>query len=304
MRGLRDQLPAGTPLIVGGYSNGGALSVLYALSAIKDATLPKPKAIVLFAPMIGISPMARLARLYHMVALVSRNQKAQWSGVAAEIDPFRYSSWPMNASLQAWLVTRSVERQLSKLQQSDRMNEMPPILAMQSVVDSTIIVPKLITTLFDRLKSASSELFLFDINRIDKLANLFNLSFELAIVPKLQRTDLPYTLSVLKNSNSNSARIVLQTRNGESWQESATDLSWPAGVGSLSHLAVPIPPEDSIYGTKEATAASGLPLGTLSMRAEPSALLLSSSLFFRCRNNPFYHFMEDYVVDWLSRTRH
>ena len=64
----------------------------------------------------------------------------------------------MNANMQAWLVTQSVERQLSKLHKSGRMKEMPPILAMQSVVDSTIIVPKLITTLFDRLQSASSEL--------------------------------------------------------------------------------------------------------------------------------------------------
>ena len=39
---------------------------------------------------------------------------------------------------------------------------------------------------------------------------------------------------------------------------------------------------------------------SLSVRAEPSALLISNSLFFRCRNNPFYHFMEVYAVNWLS----
>ncbi len=300
MRGLREQLPDDLPLVLGGYSNGGALSVLYTLSAIDDATLPKPKAIILFAPMIGINPMARITWLYHMVALVSRNQKAQWSGIDAEIDPFRYSSWPMNASVQAWLVTQAVERQLSKLQKSGRMNEMPPVLAMQSVVDSTIIVPKLITALFDRLTSASSELFLFDINRMDKFMNLFNRSFEQAIFPKLKRTDMPFTLSVLKNANHNSQQMLLQTRNGKSWIETMTDYSWPAGVASLSHLAVPIPPEDLIYGTQEATVASGLPLGTLSMRAEPSSLLISSSLFYRCRNNPFYHIMEGHVVKWIS----
>ncbi len=301
VKGLSDLLPSGAPLILGGYSNGGALSVLYTLSAIHDPSLPKPKALLLFAPMIGINPMARVTHLYHMVALVSRNQKAQWSGIDAEIDPFRYSSWPMNASVQAWLVTQSVERQLAKLQKSGRMQELPPILAMQSVVDSTIIVPKLITALFDRLKSASSELFLFDINRVDKFVNLFNRSFEHAIFPKLERTDLPFKLTMLKNANADSPQLLLQTRDGNALQETLTDMSWPAGVVSLSHLAVPIPPEDAIYGTKEATAASGLPLGTLSARTEPSALLIANSLFFRCRNNPFYHFMEDYVVAWLSR---
>ncbi len=169
------------------------------------------------------------------------------------------------------------------------------------MVDSTIIVPKLITTLFDRLTSASSELVLCDINRIDNLANLFNRSFEQAIFPKLKRTDLPYTLSVLTNLNSHSRQVVLQSRSGESWRETVTDMSWPVDVASLSHLAVPIPPEDRIYGTKEATAASGLPLGSLHLRTEPSALLISNSLSFRCRNNPFYHLMEDHVVRWLSR---
>ena len=75
MRGLRDRVPEGAPLILGGYSNGGALSVLYALSALQDKTLPKASAIVLLAPMIGINPLASLLRLYHTVALVSRNKK-------------------------------------------------------------------------------------------------------------------------------------------------------------------------------------------------------------------------------------
>ena len=76
----------------------------------------------------------------------------------------------------------------------------------------------------------------------------------------------------------------------------------PDGVVSLSHIAVPIPPEDQIYGTIEATASTGVSLGSLSLRAEPSALLMSSALFVRCRHNPFYHFMEDRVVAWISET--
>lgn len=300
MRGLRDRLPPETPLVLGGYSNGGALSVLYTLSAIDDSDLPQPSALILFAPMIGINPLAKWSRLYHTVALVSRNRKAQWSGVAAEIDPFRYSSWPMNASVEAWRVTQAVERKLAALQRAGRMQAMPPILALQSVVDSTIIVPKLITTLFDRLTSADSELLLFDINRLDKIENLFNRSFEGKIFPKLDRTDLPYTLRVVRNEHSESARVVMQTRQGKLWKELATELSWPRRVVSLSHLSVPIPPEDPIYGSDEATSAGGLPLGTLNLRAEPSALLIADSLFFRCRNNPFYHLAEDHAVQWLA----
>ncbi len=302
MAGLRDLLPAGTPLIVGGYSNGGALSVHYALSSIADPALPKPNAVLLFSPMLGISPLASVTRLYHLVARVSGNQKAQWSSIDAEIDPFKYSSWPMNASMQAWALTQTVEKKLAALEKSSRMHEMPPVLAMQSVVDSTVVVPKLITILFDRMVSKSNELFLFDINRVGWLSNLFNLSFERKVFPHLKRMDLPYRLSVLRNVRHDSQQVAVHTRDGQSWVEQATQISWPAGIVSLSHIAVPFPPEDPIYGCAEATAQSGLNLGSLSLRAEPSALLISPSMFVRCRYNPFYKFMEDHAVSWLNET--
>ena len=300
MKGLRDRLPKGCPMFLAGYSNGGALSVHYALSAIEDKTLPQPRGILLFSPMLGINPIARITRLYHAVALVSRNLKAQWSSIDAEVDPFKFSSWPMNASVQAWSMTQEVERQLAQMEKSGRMQEFPPVIAMQSIVDSTVVVPKLITALFDRLRSKSSELFLFDINRVDKLGNLFNMSFEQKIIPKLERTDLPYRLTMLKNLRTDSHQVAAHTRDGESWIEKTTDLSWPKEIISLSHIAVPIPPEDPVYGTHEATVNTGLSLGTVFVRAEPSALLISNSLFVRCRHNPFYSHMENHIVQWLS----
>jgi alpha-beta hydrolase superfamily lysophospholipase len=304
MRGLRDNLPAGAPLVLGGYSNGGALSVLYAISAINDPSLPRPSAIVLLAPMIGINPLASLTRLYHTVAVVSRNQKAQWSQIDAEFDPFRYGSWPMNASVQAWRVTQRLEKGLAKLEAAGRMSEMPPIFAAQSVVDSTIVVGKLITTLFDRLKNSTSELLLYDINRVNRLANLFNRSFEKSVFPKLQRTDLPYRLTLLTNASPESNKIVVQSRYGAASTCLATEMAWSEPIVSLSHLAVPIPPEDPIYGTKEATEPTGLSLGTLSVRTEPGALLINNALFSRCRYNPFYAFTEDRIIRWLEAVVH
>lgn len=206
----------------------------------------------------------------------------------------------MNASVQAWKLTKAVERKLGALEKSGRTNEMPPVLAMQSVVDSTVVVPKLITVLFDRLKTESSELVLFDVNRVDWLSNLVNLSFEKTVVPKLTRVDRPYRLTVLKNVNSNSQQLTMKTRSGGKIVEQELDLSWPQGVVSLSHIALPISPDDPIYGV-EGTNPSGISLGSLSMRAEPSALMISDSMFVRCRNNPFYKFMEDRVVSWLSK---
>jgi hypothetical protein len=205
----------------------------------------------------------------------------------------------MNGNVQAWSMTQLIERKLAKLDKSGRMHEMPPVLAMQSVVDSTVEAPKLITVLFDRLKSDLSELFLFDINREDWLGNLFNKSFEQKIFPKLKKKDLPYRLSVLTNKDSPSGQLQVQTRDGDSWLVESTDLWWPKGVVSLSHVAIPFPDNDAVYGMGD--SKSDVSLGSLNLKAEPSDLLIPVSLFVRCRYNPFYRLMENRVIEWYRK---
>jgi hypothetical protein len=118
------------------------------------------------------------------------------------------------------------------------------------------------------------------------------------VLPKLQRTDRPFRLTVLGNVRPNSEELSLKIRDDGVWTEQPLNMSWPNGMVSLSHVAVPIPPDDPVYG--DGANTGGLSLGTLSMRAEPSALMIPSSLFVRCRQNPFYDFMEDRVVNWLA----
>lgn len=301
VRGLAEKLPAGKPLVLAGYSNGGALAVNYALAAVADSALPKIEAILLFSPMIGINPLARLFRIHHTVALISRTVKALWTNVDAEVDPFKYSSWPTNASIQAWDMTQEVERRLASLEKQKRLNEIPPVLAMQSVVDSTVRVPKLISSLFERLQNKTSELFLFDIDRFDQIANLFNLSFEDNVFPNLESEDLSYQLTILRNAKLDSRKVMLESRvRGQSVEE-FLDLEWPEGVVSLSHIAIPFSANDQLYGNRAATAATGINFGSISLRGESSALLLSDALFVRCRHNPFYELMENRMIRWLGK---
>ncbi len=301
VRGVREMIPAGTPLVLAGYSNGGALSIHYVTSALEDPSLPAVSAVLLFSPMIGINPMARISRLYHTVARITGDHKAQWSAVSAEVDPYKYSSWPMNASVQAWTLSQDVERRLDALTRAGRMGQMPPILAMQSAIDATVVVPKLITVLFDRLPARGpSELVLFDVNHVAWLDNLINQAFEQKIRPLLQRQDLPFTLTLVVNSAPESLAVTAQTRAGQRFTEVALDQAWPREVFSLSHIAIPISPLDPVYGTAEASAKSGLPLGSLTMRGEHGALLVADSLLVRQRNNPFFAFMSDHAVNWLA----
>jgi len=79
----------------------------------------------------------------------------------------------------------------------------------------------------------------------------------------------------------------------------ARDASWPAGVFSLSHVAVPFRSDDPLHGTAEATRKTGLPLGSLNARGESGVLRISDGQLLRLRHNPFYDYTENHAVEWL-----
>lgn len=298
---LRQQIPAGSPLILVGYSNGGALSVNYALESLEDRTLPPPQALVLYSPMIGINPLAELTRFHQLIASVSGEPRANWSAVDAEIEPYKYGGWPMNASVQAWQITHEVETRLAALQRAGRMAELPPVLAFQSAIDSTVVVPRLITELFDRLAPNGSELVLYDVNRAGWLANLVNLGFAQRVAPLLQGTNGTFALTLITNESEESIQMVAKTRREGAWHVRPLNIAWPPAVFSLSHVAVPFPPDDPVYGTAEATQKTGLPLGSLSIRGEMGVLRISDSQVLRLRHNPFFRVTQEHALEWLRQ---
>ena len=58
---------------------------------------------------------AKFITLAPVVAWISGEEKLAWSGIEPEIDPFKYSSWPTNASLQAYRITERVDERLAAL---------------------------------------------------------------------------------------------------------------------------------------------------------------------------------------------
>jgi len=274
--------------------------VNYALECLDDASLPRPRALVQFSPMIGINPMAKVTRFHRVISSLSGETRADWSSMGAEIDPFKYSAWPMNASVQAWQITRLVETRLAALERAGRMAELPPVLAFQSAVDSTVITSRLITELFDRVASNGSELVLFDVNRAGWLENLVNVGFEQRIRPELQRAGALFTLTIATTESEESLQMVAKTRVDGSLTVSPLNTAWPEGVFSLSHVALPFSPDDPLYGTAEATRKSGLPLGSLNARGESGVLRISDGQLLRLRHNPFYAYTENHASDWLQ----
>ena len=168
-RHLRRTIGPDRPLILVGYSNGGAQVLRYALEAARDPTLPAPSRIVLISPMIGVTPAARLARMISALGPVPGFEKARWLDVVPEYNPFRYNSFPANAGLQSYRVSSSLQDEIAAAAADGAIERLPPILTFQSVVDSTVSTPAVVQKLYDRLRGPGHELVVFDINRLSGL---------------------------------------------------------------------------------------------------------------------------------------
>jgi hypothetical protein len=69
-------------------------------------------------------------------------------------------------------------------------------------------------------------------------------------------------------------------------------LVYPLGVFSLSHVALPFPPSDGLYGFDPDPADDfGIRLGTVAPRGEVGALIVSLDSLLRMSSNPFFPYM-------------
>jgi len=82
----------------------------------------------------------------------------------------------------------------------------------------------------------------------------------------------------------------------------ATEFSWPEEVYSLSHLAMPMPAQDPLYGGPDAGKSPGIRLGNLALRGERGVLRVSASDMLRIRWNPFYPYLEQRTLDFMHLT--
>ena len=290
------------PQFVIGYSNGGALAIEYALDALNDDALPQLSGIVLLSPEIGVAGAAAFAvwqgRLGHVLGL----EKLAWNALLPEFDPFKYGSFAVNAGDLAHRITVHLQHQLSALQGGARLEVMPPILAFQSGVDATVTASALVQNLFSRLPPGGHELVLFDINRRAEMEMILKQDPRSVFGPLLRSENRGYDLTVITNESSDSRRaIAYTTRRGEGAPSTTRALGeWPADVYSLSHVALPISPNDPVYGGPAAEETPGIRLGNLALRGERGVLHISGTDALRLRWNPFYGYVEDRVLEFTG----
>jgi alpha-beta hydrolase superfamily lysophospholipase len=292
----------GAPLWIVGYSNGGALAVQYALTALEDDRLPMPSQLILLSPEIGITRFAALAvwqeRLGHLLGL----HKLAWNSIQPEYDPYKYGSFALNAGKQAYLVTQEIQSRIIDLGASGELRRFPPTLAFQSVVDATVAAPDLVSALFDRLPRSDHELVLFDINRFTHVETLLRRRPDAWLRDMLEGAGNSFTVTVLMNRDETSRDVVLRRRKaGEtSIGELPLDLHWPRGVYSLSHVALPFPPDDPLYGGPAAKPSPGIQLGNVALRGERGVLQVGAADMLRLHWNPFHAYIEHRMSDLVT----
>jgi alpha-beta hydrolase superfamily lysophospholipase len=292
----------GVPLSIVGYSNGAALAVQYALETLGDATLDPVHRLVLISPEIGVTPVAALAvwqgRLGHFLGL----EKLAWESINAEYDPFKYGSFAINAGDVSHRLTRRIQRLLKDNASAGRLAAMPPILAFSSVVDATVLVPALAEHLLNRLPADVHELVLFDINARVEHEHLLRWNkddLQAAVGPP---GSPGFAVSLITNRFDVNGPVI--ERHWPAGQIAAADTvlrqTWPDDVYSLSHVALPFPPEDPLYGGDKAAPGPGLQLGNLALRGERGVLTVSPAAMLRMRWNPFYPYLESRTLGFLG----
>ncbi|MCU6241000.1 alpha/beta hydrolase [Enterobacter asburiae] len=286
------------PLHLVGYSNGGALAMKYTLDALDAPALRKPQQVILLSPMIGVTAFARFAGFAGLPALLPAFAKAAWLNIAPEYNPYKYNSFPVNAARQSWLLTKALQEQIGRAAREQRLAQLPPVLAFQSVMDSTVSTRAVVTGLFDQLPANGSELVVFDINQAASFRPLFKPSSWTATSALLPVAQRRYGVTIVTNADAHSFSTVAKNTPAGSTRETVVPLAqdWPQDVYSLSHVAVPFPPDDDLYGREPRLKNRyGISLGTIALWGETSVLSVGKEALMRVTSNPFYDYLQERV---------
>jgi alpha-beta hydrolase superfamily lysophospholipase len=300
MREARRAAGAGKPLHVVGYSNGGALAMQYALDSLSGEGLDVPARVVLISPMIGLTRFARYAGVAGWPALLPRFSKTAWLDLVPEFNPFKYNSFPVNAARQSYELTQQIDAALQGAVESGSIGRLPPVLAFQSVVDSTVAGEAVVGTLFARVPENGSELVLFDVNRATPFDLLLSSSAQQRLEQMLPAGAQRYRITVIGNAPGDASVSEMSRLPGATaMTPRPLDLRYPASFFSLSHVALPFPTSDSLYGTDPDGENYGVHLGAQTPRAERGTLINGADTLVRASCNPFFSYLQQRIEETL-----
>ena len=306
VREARRRIGPTLPLHIIGFSNGGALAMKYALDAVGDPKLTRPNRIVLISPMIGITEMARFAGIFGWPAIFPPFARAAWLSVVPEFNPFKYNSFPINGARQSSLLTRALQPRIARYATEGKLAELPPILTFQSVVDFTVSTRAIITALYQQLPDNGSELVLFDLNRSAKFGPLMRVSANTMLNRILPDPPRSFKTTIITNIHPDTSEVMERVTAAGATTEQTRELglSYPLGVFSLSHVALPFPLSDSLYGMlPDPLEKYGVSLGAVAPRGERGTLIVSLDSLIRMSSTPFFPYMLERIEQGIIGSR-
>jgi alpha-beta hydrolase superfamily lysophospholipase len=295
----------GKPLHMVGYSTGAPLSLEFTLDALEGKSAPIPASLVLVSPAIGIHGAAGMASFKDSMSSLPGLGDWSFLSVQPEFDPFKYNSFATNAADVVHTLTRSVASRLKQRAATNPEVILPPTIVFKSTVDATVTTDAVVDSLLNRLHADRHELVLFDINRY-AVASRMLVDDPAPLTDRvMDADDLPFAVTLVTNENAQTTRVVSQYKKPFSVDVSSTaqrGLSWPSGVISLSHVALPIAPGDPLYGRRAPNNEDFIFLGQMAIQGERGLLQIPTDWMIRLRYNPFYDYLESRMLKWVDNT--
>jgi len=303
MRQLSDAL-GDRPIHIIGYSTGGALALDYTLNALAGGDAPVPASLVLVSPAIGVTRVAALTPWLDRLSRLPGLEQLAWTALLPEFDPFNYNSFSANASVQVHRMTRSTSARVRRMAAQGELANFPPTLVLLTAVDATVSPNAVDNQLLNYLGPNRNEFLIYDINRFALKSPLI-VSDSAPLTDRLMHDEtLPFAVTLVTNESPASRRVMAHYK--PPFSASATrieplDAEWPEEVISLSHVDLPFPPDDPLYGRYPPKTDGQVFLGQLAIRGERGVLKLPASWLLRLRYNPFYDYQQRRVLDWIDR---
>jgi hypothetical protein len=157
-------------------------------------------------------------------------------------------------------------------------------VSTQAVVDS----------LYRNLPSNGSELVLIDVNHRAGAGPIIRPEQANILATLLPPAPRLFAVTVVGNGTgdpeTDEARTV--AAGATDAQAKALGRLYPRDLYSLSHVALPFPPQDGLYGSEPgANENFGIRLGQVAVRGERGALIVGAETLMRASSNPFFDYM-------------
>ena len=268
-----------------------------------DDSLLMPNRLFLYSPAIAVTPFARFSDWDLALAKIPYFEKMAWTAIETEYDPYKYNSFPKNGGYLAFTLSENIKAKLMLVSKAEDATMLPPMIAFQSLVDSTVRTESLVRDLYKQLPENGHELVLFDVNRAESIQH-FMVDSERDLLNEISSvapTKFAYTL--VTNRDEQTIEIQARTRAAGEVDVSVVDLpySWPSGVYSLSHVAVPFAPTDAWYGSID---KHGIPrtdsFNNMAPRGEQAILAIPLDRLMRLRYNPFFGYVESRTIEFCE----